>query len=497
MTIRKIKDINNVEHDIYAARATADENGNNIGNTYAAKTALTSHVDNKSNPHGVTATQVGAYTKTDADYLLSKKMNDFSLELYNGTGGNPKPVRFASFNYSTCHSEEGIAAKISMVSGHGNGSSYTFLEDAIIKVNHLGQVEVDNFKYYGQDCGAYDGANRQYGDIFWLIDETNKIVDFYVLMGQYARLNQTPWKRLTYSSKGTVTQHTSCTVYSSGTKNWANNSEIAVKSDIVAGVNTTYSLSKSGSTITLTGSDGSKTSVTDADTNTDTAVTAVGNHYTPTKSKTISASSTTSASWGSTDMVTGIEVDAAGHVTGVTSIQMPSNPNTDNNTSHSHSAGVGLTGSGNAGTSGGTYTYKAKLRSETALTVDSSAATTTSGRVYPVAVDKSGYLAVNVPWTNTDTDTNTTYSFATGDSNGQFKVTPSSGSAYNVSIKGLGSAAYANTSAFQPAGSYQPAGNYMDLGSTQTASGVKTFSNGIKIGSATLTYSSNALTITF
>lgn len=39
-------------------------------------------------------------------------------------------------------------------------------------------------------------------------------------------------------------------------------------------------------------------------------------------------------------------------------------------------------------------------------------------------------------------NTNTTYTFATGDANGQFKVTPSSGSAYNVSIKGLGSAAY-------------------------------------------------------
>lgn len=72
----------------------------------------------------------------------------------------------------------------------------------------------------------------------------------------------------------------------------------------------------------------------------------------------------------------------------------------DTNTAHSHSAGVGLTGSGNAGTSG-TYTYKAKLRSETALTIDSAAGTTTSGRVYPVAVDKSGYLSVNVPWTNT------------------------------------------------------------------------------------------------
>ena len=72
-------------------------------------------------------------------------------------------------------------------------------------------------------------------------------------------------------------------------------------------------------------------------------------------------------------------------------------PWTDTNTSHSHSAGVGLVGSGSAGTGGGTYTYKAKLRSETALTVDSVAATAASGRVYPVAVDKSGYLSVNVP----------------------------------------------------------------------------------------------------
>ena len=166
---------------------------------------------------------------------LSKKMGDYCIELYNGTGGNPKPVRFASFNYSTCTSEEGIAAKIGIVSGHGNGSSYAFLEDAIIKVNYQGAVSVDNFKYYGASTGTYDGAERQYGDIFWLVDSTNKIIDFYVLMGQYARMNQTPWKRLTYSSKGTVTQHTSCTVYSSGTKNWANNSEIATKSDIPEG----------------------------------------------------------------------------------------------------------------------------------------------------------------------------------------------------------------------------------------------------------------------
>ena len=59
--------------------------------------------------------------------------------------------------------------------------------------------------------------------------------------------------------------------------------------------------------------------------------------------------------------------------------------------------GIGLTG----GAITGSGTIKTKLRSETALTLDSSAATTTSNRVYPVAVDKSGYLAVNVPWTDT------------------------------------------------------------------------------------------------
>lgn len=63
--------------------------------------------------------------------------------------------------------------------------------------------------------------------------------------------------------------------------------------------------------------------------------------------------------------------------------------------------GVGLTG-GSITTSG---TIKAKLRSETALTRDSAAATETANRVYPVAQDKSGYLAVNVPWTDTNTQT--------------------------------------------------------------------------------------------
>lgn len=215
------------------------------GAASAVQGGLDAHTTNKSNPHEVSLTQLGVNaTAAELNYVdgvtsniqaqLNKKMGDYSIELYNGTSGNPKPVRFASFNYSTCVSEEGIAAKIGMVSGHGNGSSYAFMQDVVIKVNYQGGVEVDNMKYYGTSAGTYDGAARQYGDIFWLKDETNKIIDFYCLMGQYARVNSTPWKRLTYSSKGTVTQYTSCTVYSSGTMNWANNDEFAMKSEIGA-----------------------------------------------------------------------------------------------------------------------------------------------------------------------------------------------------------------------------------------------------------------------
>lgn len=169
---------------------------------------------------------------TNLQSELNKKANDYSIELYNGTAGNPKPVKFMTVNYSTCGSENGVAIKVGMVSGHGNGSSYAFLQDAIIKVTHTGDAAVDNFKYYGADAGTYDSATRQYGDIFWVIDTTNKIVDFYCLMGQYARIQMTPYKRVTYSTGGTITQYTSATVYSSGTKVWANNSEFAMLSDI-------------------------------------------------------------------------------------------------------------------------------------------------------------------------------------------------------------------------------------------------------------------------
>lgn len=89
-----------------------------------------------------------------------------------------------------------------------------------------------------------------------------------------------------------------------------------------------------GSNVTLT-PDVNNDKITIAATNTDTKVTAVGNHYTPVEDSkaTLSAdaSSTTAATWNTTSLVTGVNLqrDAKGHVTGVTvdSIKMPANPN--------------------------------------------------------------------------------------------------------------------------------------------------------------------------
>ena len=134
--------------------------------------------------------------------------------------------------------------------------------------------------------------------------------------------------------------------------------------------NTTALNLKAGSNVTIT--DGGSGAITIAATDTNT--------WRPVSD---SVSSTSSS-------------DAASSKAVKTAYDLAASKTANTGTVTSVATGVGLTG----GTITGSGTLKAKLRSETALTIDSAAATTTSGRVYPVAVDKSGYLAVNVPWTD-------------------------------------------------------------------------------------------------
>jgi len=90
------------------------------------------------------------------------------------------------------------------------------------------------------------------------------------------------------------------------------------------------------------------------------------------------------------------------------------------------STGIGLTG-GDITTTG---TVKAKLKTETARTIDSLSADTSTTKLYPVVADKSGYLAVGVPWTDSDHITSATTSGSgnavtaiSADANGALTVT--------------------------------------------------------------------------
>jgi len=77
--------------------------------------------------------------------------------------------------------------------------------------------------------------------------------------------------------------------------------------------------------------------------------------------------------------------------------------------------GVGLVLTGD--TTNDKVNFKTKLKSETALANDSSISGNTANRTYSVAQDKSGYLAVNVPWTDNNVTNNlntTTKAYITG-----------------------------------------------------------------------------------
>ena len=94
------------------------------------------------------------------------------------------------------------------------------------------------------------------------------------------------------------------------------------------GTNTNPLNIKAGNNMTITESNGTFTFAA-TDTNTDTKVTAVGNHYTPANGTNLTVSSSGTASRGSTKVLTNIAIDAAGHITGGTWYTLPGSDNTD------------------------------------------------------------------------------------------------------------------------------------------------------------------------
>jgi hypothetical protein len=143
------------------------------------------------------------------------------------------------------------------------------------------------------------------------------------------------------------------------------------------------SVSKSGQTLTV-----KINGTTESLTNTDTSVTSAANHYTPSKNSdsTLTASGGEVAGVGTeVQVITGIERDAKGHVTGITSAGVK-----NTNTVYTHPTFTAITGSPTANQSpgfGGTFTVNQVSRNteghvsgitERTITIPSATATTSA-----------------------------------------------------------------------------------------------------------------------
>jgi len=144
---------------------------------------------------------------------------DYTLTINHGTAGNPRMVKFASVNYSNA----ATCFKMGAMTCHDNGVSYQFLTDMLIAVTTAGDVTANIYKFAQSSVGNVDGVARYTGDVFYVNDTTNKIVDFYILCGQYSSSQFTPATKVGSTTINYVTQYSgTAAYYSSGDKVWAN-----------------------------------------------------------------------------------------------------------------------------------------------------------------------------------------------------------------------------------------------------------------------------------
>ena len=143
---------------------------------------------------------------------------DYTLTITHQSAGNPRMVKFASVNYSS----KATCFKMAAMTCHDNGVSYQFLTDMLISVTTAGKVTANIYKFAQSSIGSVDGVARYTGDVFYVNDTTNKIVDFYILCGQWSASQFTPVTKVGSTTIANVTQYSgSATYYSSGTKEWA------------------------------------------------------------------------------------------------------------------------------------------------------------------------------------------------------------------------------------------------------------------------------------
>ena len=246
-----------------ATKATQDGSGNVITSTYATKTELNGKA-NSSHTH-----DDRYYTESEIDSKVSTL----------NTAINGKAASSHTHNYLTLKGTNTISSKtndtVANWGAQNTGvhfySQTDYLTDQPSQWGYLlnvsnGTSEVHQI-WMEQASGElhHRGGNSSGWSGSWrtLIDSANigsQSVNYATSAGSATSATKATQDGNgnnivnTYATKSSVPTKTSQLTNDSGFKTTDNN--------------TTYSLSKSGSTITLTGSDGSTTSVTDADTNT-------------------------------------------------------------------------------------------------------------------------------------------------------------------------------------------------------------------------------------
>lgn len=144
---------------------------------------------------------------------------DYTINISYQTAGNPRIVKFVSVNYASA----ATCFKMGAMTCHNDGYSYQFLTDMLIAVTTSGVVTANIYKFAQSSIGNVDGVARYTGDVFYVNDTTNKIVDFYILCGQYSESQFTPVTKVGSTTIAYVTQYSgTATYYSSGDKTWAN-----------------------------------------------------------------------------------------------------------------------------------------------------------------------------------------------------------------------------------------------------------------------------------
>ena len=100
------------------------------------------------------------------------------------------------------------------------------------------------------------------------------------------------------------------------------------------------------------------------------------------------------------------------------------------------------------GASGGAAAYSHNHATSIATSTDTNQITLAFGTKYSISAGGTSYVFTMPKNPNTDT----TYTFESGDGNGQIKVTSSTGDVYDVKVSGLGSAAFTDGSEYAPVG---------------------------------------------